>query len=57
MNKNIPLLLLCFFVCVLLLILSGNFYGLEIWHEIFLGLTFGPGIFFFFFFFGVCLKP
>ena len=31
---------------VTLLILSGNFYGLEIWHEIFGGLNFGPGIFF-----------
>jgi len=27
------------------LMLSGNFYGLEIWHGIFLGLNFGPGIF------------
>ena len=25
--------------------LSGNFYGLEIWHGIFGGLNFGPGIF------------
>ena len=25
--------------------LSGNFYGLEIWHGIFWGLNFGPGIF------------
>ena len=26
------------------LMLSGNFYGLKIWHGIFLGLNFGPGI-------------
>ena len=26
--------------------LSGNFYGSEIWHGIFLGLHFRPGIFF-----------
>ena len=32
-------------VGVTLLIHSGNFYGLEIWHEIFWGLNFGPGIF------------
>ena len=30
---------------------SGNFYGLEIWHEIFWELNFGLGIFF-----GFCLK-
>ena len=36
MNKNILLPLLCFFFFELYyLILSGNFYGLEIWHEIF----------------------
>ena len=27
------------------LMLSGNFYGLEIRHEIFLGYNVGPGIF------------
>ena len=32
-------------LCVILLILSGNIYGLEIWHEIFWGINFGPGIF------------
>ena len=39
-------------IMFLLLTLSGNFYSLEIWHEIFLGLNFGLGIFF-----GFCLKP
>ena len=32
--------------------LSGNFYGLEIWFGILGGLNFGPGIFW-----GFCLKP
>ena len=32
--------------------LSGNFYGSEIWHGIFLGLHFRPGIFF-----GFYLNP
>ena len=31
--------------CVILLMLSGNFYGLEIRHEIFWVLNFGSGIF------------
>ena len=34
------------------MILWGDFYVLEIWHEIFGGLNFGPGTFF-----GFCLKP
>ena len=32
--------------CYIIKILSGNFYGLEIWHKIFGGLNFGPGMFF-----------
>lgn len=31
--------------CVILLILSGNFYGLEIWHDIYWEINFSPGIF------------
>ena len=68
MNKNIPLVCIIMFqyyvcsigmyyyvsiFCVILLILSGNFYGLKIWQEIFFGLNFGLGIFLDF----VSVKP